>query len=170
MAEVKAGTMLFNGALIDRCASEIQPYIDRCLLPFDELSAVAAVANDCRVFTALTARDGGACDRDEQCPNPFGAGGFTACGKTTSTCSTTLFAGQGGACIGSGIICRAGLDCARADGGVTGTCLTATGAGKPCNTALTNNVECGLGHWCDPGGRPTCARSRERTRTHWRSR
>lgn len=148
VAEVKVGTMTFDGSKVDPCLAKLQPLLDKCYLSFTEISSFIADLKVCQVFVGKVAV-GGTCDRDAQCAPPAGANEQVAC--TSGKCVLTKLLAEGAACkLESGVTeyCASGTFC---DADFTkmpyvGTCKKALAVGEACDT---KPFGCGLGNNCD---------------------
>lgn len=153
VAEVRAGTMRFDGTLIDGCVAKITPHLDKCFLAFDDFEKVGSDLYACHVF-AGSLETGASCERDSQCRPPSDASSFGGCSKTTKKCATNRILSEGDLCrIGDDMreFCKAGLYC-NVNVTLTGKCEKATPLGAACKPGVVPglpSLECGLGYYCN---------------------
>lgn len=148
VAEVKAGTMTFDGSKVDACLAKYQQLLDKCYVSFEEISAFIADLKICQIFVGKVAA-GGACSRTEQCAPAAGANEQVAC--TNGKCVLTKLLPEGSACkyeSGSTEFCQSGTYC---DADFTkmpivGTCKKSLAIGESC---AGKQFACGLGSYCD---------------------
>lgn len=162
VAEVRAGTMTFDGSNIDACLAKLAPIVDKCRLEFPDLQSIITAFSGCRVF-AGNLGEGVACERDEQCKPATTNDAFVSCSKTTHKCQTIRLLSAGANCAfkdGISAVCGSGLYCDAATSGANageGTCKTALALGAQC--AVAQPFQCGLGAYCD-GTTHQCTKSK----------
>ncbi len=148
VAEVKAGTMTFDGSKVDACLAKYQQLLDKCFISFEEITTFIADFKVCQVFVGKVAA-GGACTRTAQCAPAAGANEQVAC--TNGKCVLTKLLPEGAACtfaMGVSEFCQTGTFC-DADFTKTppaGTCKKSLAIGETCTGKAFG---CGLGNYCD---------------------
>jgi hypothetical protein len=165
VAEVKAGTMTFDGSHIDECLTKIQPLLDGCVATIPIIEKAVTDLKLCNTIFQGKKMAGDACTEDAQCAQPTAAGSSAGCDAKTNQCSTTTFADLGAACAfgaPANTFCKSGLYC-DADftkNPVVGTCKTATALGATCDKTKVNDLECGLGFYCE-GTSSACVKAKD---------
>lgn len=148
VAEVKAGTMTFDGSKVDACVAKYTELLNKCYLTFSEITTFINDFKICQVFVGRVPV-GGACERTAQCAPATGNNEQVAC--TNNKCVLTKLLPEGAACkyeMGVTEYCGANLFC---DADFTkmpivGTCKPSLAIGADCST---KPFGCGLGNRCD---------------------